>query len=321
MKSIKKKTVTVSEAAQILTSCKRVALFAHKNPDGDTVGACVGLKLILQKIGVFAEIFCDSEINGKLLRFEEARAIKNKIDGKYDLMVAVDCGDLFRLGNFSGSYSDFDETLTLDHHGGEYFSKYNCVKNYASTCQIVFEVANALRLQIDEVSATYLYMGLCTDTGNFAHNNTDYDSFSMAAQLFKYGADIQKVYQVFFRDVTFAEIKLTARVLSRVRSYYDNQMYLLYVTKSDLDELGLDQSVTSGLVRYAIDIDTAKVGVCIVEYLPNTFKVSMRGKDFSVRNVCNEFGGGGHVLAAGCLINGFLEDVIEKIVRAVGYSI
>ena len=47
----------------------------------------------------------------------------------------------------------------------------------------------------------------------------------------------------------------------------------------------------------------------------------MRGKDFSVRNVCNEFGGGGHVLAAGCLINGFLEDVIEKIVRAVGYSI
>ena len=279
------------------------------------------MKLVLQKLGKKVAVFCDSAMSERISVFEETSSILKEFDGKYDLYVAVDCGDIFRVGEFSSLYNSFSETLTIDHHGGEYFSKYNCLKGYASSCQIVYEIIKELNVEIDSKTATYLYMGLCTDTGNFAHNNTDSDSFFMAGNLCECGADIEKVYRIFFRDVTLAETKLQAKVVGRMRSYYDNRMFLIYVTKNDLDEFGLDPSITSGIVSYAIDINTAKVGVCICEFAENDYKVSMRGKNFSVREVCAEFGGGGHMYAAGCKISGFLEDVIEKIVRVVGYTI
>lgn len=320
MKSTKT-AITTKQAAELLRGNKRVAIFSHINPDGDTVGASVALKLLLNKAGIEADLYCESDMNAKLRCFDEVNSYGKICSGKYDMLVAVDCGDVFRLGENSGYYDSFFETMTIDHHGGEFFSKYNCLKEYSSTCQIIYEISQYFNVELDEKIATYLYMGLCTDTGNFAHNNTDSASFYLAGDLLKYNADTEKVYKTFFRDITYAETMLRAKVVAKMRSYYDGRMFLIYITQNDLAEFGLDDSVTTGIVSYAIDIDTACVGVCITEFAPNTYKVSMRGKDFDVRQVCKEFGGGGHVLASGCRICGFLEDVIERIVRTVGYTI
>lgn len=320
MKSTKQ-AITINQAGDILLSKKDIALFAHTNPDGDTIGACVALSLALKRLGKNVSIFCDTKIDDKLATFEQTQNITSVFNGKYDLYVAVDCGDIFRVGQWSGNYDSFSETMTIDHHGGQYYSKYNLLTKQASTCQIVYDIVKYLNVDIDSEMATYLYMGLCTDTGNFANTNTDEQSFLMAADMLVKGADIQKVVRVFFKDTTLAETKLLARVLNRMRTYYDNKLVLLYVTKQDLEDFSLDLSSTSMLVPNAINIDVAQVGVCVSEYSPNTYKVSMRSKGFNVREVCQYFGGGGHIVASGCMISGFLEDVIEKIVRVIGYTI
>lgn len=319
MKSSQK--TTIEQAAKLLSSKQRIALFAHKNPDGDTIGASVALRLALEKLGKSVAVFCESTLSNSILKFSRAAEIKHRAEGKFDLLVAVDCADLLRIGDDAAFYDAANETLTIDHHGGDCFSKYNCLYPYASCCQIVYAIIRLLGVNIDAELATYLYMGVSTDTGNFAHSNTDSAVFTAAAELSDLGADKEKVYRSFFCDTTFAENKLYGLALSRIRSYYDGQMALLYVTKEDLDSLSLDSSATSGLVQFAVNIVTAKVGVCIVEYARNTYKVSMRGKNFDVREVCKYFGGGGHILASGCMINGLLEDVIEKIVRVVGFTI
>ena len=320
MKSAKK-TTTISQVAELLSARQSIALFAHTHPDGDTIGASIALALILRKLGKSVSIFCDTPMQSKLGVFEEVSGISTTFSGKYDLFIAVDCGDLSRVGELSGIYCQFAETLTIDHHGGEYYSKYNLLKPYASTCQIIYELASELKIDIDDKLATYLYMGLCTDTGNFAHNNTDKACFEMAAVLCEHGAQMEQINRVFFKDISLAETKLLCRALSHIRTFYDGKMALIYLTQADLAEFGLDFNASSFLVQYAINIDTALVGVCMTEYAPNVYKVSMRGKDYSVRDVCKEFGGGGHVYAAACMISGFLEDVIEKIVRVVGYTI
>lgn len=320
MKSAKK-TATISQVAEILQSKRRVALIAHTNPDGDTVGSCVALCLALKKLGKEVAVFCDMDLGATLAQFTQGVSFNRVFQGNFDLLVAIDCGDTKRLGEFAFQYDKFDETLTVDHHGGEYFSKYNFVTHYASTCQMIYELLRELRVELDKAIATSLYLGLCTDTGNFMHGNTDSASFMMAADLCKYDVDCERIGRAFFRDTTLAKSKLVGRVLSRLRTFYDNKLVLLYVTKQDLDEFDLDFSATTGIVQYAININTAQIGVCMTEYAPNTYKVSMRSKDVSVRDICQEFGGGGHVNASGCMISGFLEDVIEKIVRVVGYSL
>lgn len=315
------KQTTIKQAAELMRNSSSVALFAHTNPDGDTVGASIGLMLMLRQLNKRVDVFCDSDLSSRLSSFELTSALKKTFSGnKYDLMVAVDCSDIYRLGDFGGIYNSCRETMTIDHHGDEYFSKYNCVYTYSSTCQIVYEIAQELNIELNANIATYLYLGLSTDTGNFAYN-VNADGLAMASKLCGVGADVERIYRVFFRDTSYSEVKLLARALSRIRSYYDNKMFLLYITTADLQEFGLEPSTTSGIVSYAINISTAKVGVCICEFAPNCYKVSMRGKDYSVRDVCAEFGGGGHMYASGCRISGLLEDVIEKIVRVVGYTI
>ena len=316
-----RKTATISQVAEILSGKQRIALFAHTNPDGDTVGSCVALCLALKKMGKAVSIFCDNDIDETLSQFTQGETFGKSFSGKYDLLVAVDCGDLNRVGEFGGMYNRFPETLTVDHHGGEYFSKYNCVLPYASTCQIIYEILRELNVELDNAIATSLFVGLSTDTGNFMHNSTDSACYAMAAELCKYCVDNERIARAFFKDVSLAKTKLIGRVLSRIRTYYDDKMALLYVTKGDLDELGLDFHATTGIVQYAINVDTARIGICMTEYSPNVYKVSMRGKDFSVREICQEFGGGGHPFASACMISGFLEDVIEKIVRVVGFYI
>ncbi len=315
------KKLTIEQTAKQIKQCKFIALFAHTHPDGDTIGSCVALAHGLKQLGKSVQIFCDDPITGKLATFEEVKLVSNQFFGNYDLCVAVDCGDVFRMGEFSGLYDAQKETLTIDHHGGECFSKYNCLYPYASTCQIAYEILRCLNVEFDSTIATYLYMGLCTDTSNFSNSNTDALSHKMASELIPLGADFQRVNRTFFRDIELNELKLHARVLSRMRTYHDGQMVLLYVHQADIDEFGLDNTVTTELVHYANDVVTAKVAVCVSQDGENAYKVSMRGKDYNVREVCQHFGGGGHLLAAGCRICGYFEDVVEQLVRVVGFTL
>lgn len=318
---MKYQKTTIKQAAKLLVDSQSVALFAHTNPDGDTVGSCVALCLALRSIGRNCQIFCDSPLNETFQKFEHTSLITNKLQGNFDLFVAVDCGDVFRTGEFADVYADFTCTLTIDHHCGTEYSRHNCLYNYASTCQIIYEILLAADINVDSTIATYLYMGLCTDTGNFMNSNTDKASFLTAAQLVDCGADTTRVCRTFFREKSLVKTKLIGCALDKLRVYHDGQLVLLHITQDDFAKTGASTSDTNILVGYAIDIDTARVGVCISEFEPEVFKVSMRGKDVCVRDVCQEFGGGGHEFASGCKISGPLEEVIEKIVRTVGFCL
>ncbi len=317
MKLIQK--ATIEQVVHLLRVKNRIALFAHTNPDGDTIGASVALRLALQKMGKAVSLFCDGDLIDSFSHFPQTKNISKTLEGEFDLYVAVDCGDVNRLGSFAGVYYKFPRSITIDHHGGGYYSTYNYLADYASCCQMVYEIIKALEVRIDPEIATYLYMGLSTDTGNFAHSNTDADCFLMAADLCKRGASTRLVYESFYCNRSIAETKLYGLVLSRLRMYHQGTLALLYVTKNDLESLSLDATATSGLVRFAIDIKNVKVGVCIVEHAENVYKVSMRGRYFDVRTICEHFGGGGHLFASGCIINGMFEDVVEKIVRVVDF--
>ena len=107
------KKVTVSQAAQLLAEKNSFALFAHTNPDGDTLGACIALCIALRKLDKNVRLFCDMPISDKLkAAFPEMCEIVPKYSGKYDMLVAVDCGDLKRVGESLPIYTaDFPRRL------------------------------------------------------------------------------------------------------------------------------------------------------------------------------------------------------------------
>ena len=75
----------------------------------------------------------------------------------------------------------------------------------------------------------------------------------------------------------------------------------------------LEYSLSEGIIDFVLSIDTVEVAVSIMEVKKNSYKISLRGKSTDVNAIASVYGGGGHVLASGCMINGYLEDVIDKL--------
>lgn len=309
---------TISQTAKILYSANKIALFCHTNPDGDTVGAAVALALGLKKIGKQVNVFCDQPIGDKLLRFEATRMVSDIFSGDYDLMVAIDCGDIYRLGQFSGEFDAHRNTLTIDHHCGQPYAKNSLLLDYSSTAEIVFDLLSELGVTLDKDIATLIYIGLTTDTGNFSHANTNAKTFETARELCGYGVFIPEIVRIFFKHISFNKTRFNGKIINRMRSYFDGQLCLIYVTKQDLAEFDLKQEDTSNLVDFCIAVESARVGICLSEHSDNVYKVSMRGKDLAIREICELYGGGGHNFASGCMISGFLEDIIDRLVKNVG---
>ena len=310
---------TVSELTPIFTKSKSFALFCHTQPDGDTVGSALALAFALRKMGKTADVFCDEDIGEKLKIFVPNNEIKTVLPSKkYDVYVAIDCADLSRIGAFEKDFSLAQNTVVIDHHLGRPFGKHCYIGDFSSTAEIVFSLIKALNIELDTQISTMLYIGLITDTGNFMHSNTNSNTFAVAGELSKHGVKIPQLCRVFFRDTSIGRSKLLGKVLSKMRTFYDGKFCLIFVTENDLKEFGLTQDAAKNIVDNAINIKTALVGISMVESGQNTFRVSIRGKDFEVRSIAERFGGGGHKFASGCVISGFFEDVVDKLVRFVG---
>jgi len=312
--------IAFNKCIEIINNATNIALFCHTRPDGDTLSSALALKLGLLKLNKFVDIFCDELIPEKFKRlgFDTHFSTQFNKSINYDLLIAIDCGDITRVGFLGNSFVKHRNTLAIDHHiTHEDFAKNTYLVGFSSTCEIILSLINGLDIDLDDQIASVLFVGLSTDTGNFRHNNTNEATFNAAKQLATYNVDIANINMVLYNETTFARQKLLGRALSNMRSYFDGKLCMIIITSNDFKETFTDMSYTEGFTDYAINVNTAQIGICISQSNKNTYKVSMRSKKVNVAEICSIFGGGGHALAAGCVICGFMEDVIDKIIRAV----
>ncbi|MBR5250692.1 MAG: bifunctional oligoribonuclease/PAP phosphatase NrnA [Clostridia bacterium] len=304
---------------KIINNANKIALFCHIRPDGDTLGAALALKLALQKSSKTIDVYCEDDVPEKFLKLGfDGHFLNDSLNNpnQYDLLVAIDCGDIGRMGKYGDLFIKSHNTLAIDHHATHTkFCKNTCVFEYSSTCEIIFELIKELNIQLDDNIAKALYVGLSTDTGNFRHNNTTQKTFNTAEQLACFNLDISELNRILYNETTYSRQKLLGRALTNMRKYFDGKVCLIYLTEKDFADACANMTHTDGFTDYAINVDTAQIGICISQNTKNSYKISMRSKKINVAEICEYFGGGGHVLAAGCVICGFLEDVIDKIIR------
>lgn len=306
--------------------CKadKIAIFSHTHPDGDTIGGVLALKSGLEKLGKTCDCFCDCAIPEKFSFLRAADAFALSPQRKYDLYVAVDCGELARLGENAACFAQKRNTVNIDHHhlSNDNFAELNYVKNYSSTCEIIFALLKRLNVPLDRDIATCLYVGLSTDTGNFAHSNTNADTFSCAQQLIAHDIDVAGLNFLLYRNTSFERTMLLGKVISRMRRYCEDRLSLIFTLTTDIEQCHATIADTEGFIDYATNVKGTEVGVAICQNGQNAYKVSMRSRGkVDVGKICMSFGGGGHRNAAGCMLCGFFEDVVDKIVRAVSLEL
>ncbi|MCI8434886.1 MAG: hypothetical protein HFK10_02865 [Clostridia bacterium] len=300
-----------------LRTAARVLVVSHIRPDGDTLGAALAVKAVCDRLHVPCDVVCDDEVPATYRFLPGAETINTHLEKKYPLCVAVDCGDIFRMGKFRGYIESSADSVNIDHHKtNDSYAKHNYVRSASSTCEILYGQLEKSGL-LDEVSAVCLYCGLSTDTGNFMHSNTDAHVFKVAADLVeKYGVVPNALVNKLYRSKPYHRLRLIARAIESMRFFEHNAVCMISVQQSDLDELGCALSDTEGLIDYAMDLGTTEIGICMTEQ-GNQYKVSLRSKGFDVAAVAAQFGGGGHTAAAGCIVKDSYENAVERLLGAV----
>ena len=313
----------LTEIAKVINGAKIVAVCCHARPDGDALGSLTAICVALTNAGKEVYMLCEEQPPEKLCITPSTRKSYQQLPvdlKKLELFITVDCSDVTRLGSFGAQFGAFKgATVNIDHHvSNTKFAKFNYVfPDSTATCEIMPEVLKACGFEITGEIADALAMGLLTDSGNFSHRDVSAKTFAVASKLKECGANFCDIgYEMFTRQ-SKARAILYAKVLGGLRFALQDKLVFITVTQQDFEQTGTDKSDTEGFVDFALSIDGVEVSVAIMEVRKNQYKVSLRSRRVNVNAVASEFGGGGHVLASGCMLNAEYEEVIERLTHAV----
>lgn len=300
-----------------IKNAENIFIVCHVRPDGDCLGAGFAVMRVCEKLGKKVDFCCDSPIPAHYAFLSDANKLNDCRHCDYDLAIAVDCADEFRMGKFGDVFFSAKSTVNVDHHitntmfGGE-----NIVNGSASsTCEILFGLLKDG--YIDANIAEYLYMGISTDTGHFRHNNTSPETLVTAAALLGYDFDVEKLIDNLYRSNPIEKLKLIGVALNKMRFFENNRICVIALSQKDINGCGCALSDTEGIIDYPMTIKEVEVAVCMSQQSGSSFKVSFRSKGPNVAAIAGKFGGGGHVLASGCVVNGDFNGCIAKVVKAI----
>lgn len=314
-----KETGNLRQIAEELKKIKSAVIFTHTRPDGDTLGSGVALFFALSALGVRCEICNDSDIPEKfvfLRGIERMQKCPASVDA--EAYIAVDSSDEARLGELGELFARAKgkkRTFNIDHHiSNTAYAQFNYVRTCAANCQNMTALIGLLGVPFTGEIADALMLGLMTDSGNFSHSDVDGDTFRTAGLLADAGADVNTIGYNVFRRQSAARALLYGRTMSAIRYLLDGKLAVILITRAMLAECAADQSVTEGFVDFPLSVDGVEVAAAMLEVNFRRYKISLRSKGKTdVNAVAGVFGGGGHILASGCMMFGEAEEVIDKL--------
>ncbi|MBQ7323495.1 MAG: bifunctional oligoribonuclease/PAP phosphatase NrnA [Clostridia bacterium] len=310
---------TLEQIAKRIKQAKSVAIFTHMRPDGDALGSALALKSALDFFKTPTQVCVESEIPSNLTFIPGMDMVQKKPKGEFDLLILVDCSDEQRLGYLADSFylakRKKIDTINIDHHvSNTHFAKYNYVKTCSSNCMHIATLISYMGVPLDKKTAEYLALGLLTDSGNFSHDDVTEETFMLGAQLVKAGADISYLNYMLFKRQPKERAALFAKTMSGMRYYHDNRFAVIVVTKANMEACGADHGMTEGFVDFPLNIDGVEVAASLLEMKKGQYKISLRSKtSVNVNQIAGVYGGGGHVRAAGCMLFGDVEEVLDRL--------
>lgn len=312
--------MSIESFAEALLSVRSVTILSHMRPDGDTLGSALSLSLALDSLGIENEMVCESVIPETFLHFPLAKLMKREPKLDAEAIVCVDCSDEKRLGLLGDWFLRArKKKFNIDHHiSNTNFADYNYVNLCSANCLNMARLYKAMGVELTKEMANYLLMGLLTDSGAFSHSDVDGDALRVAGDLLDRGGDLGGLSYHLFKRQRMERFRLNTRVMSKVRFALEDRLAFVVVLQEDLKETGAKQEMTEGFVDFPLTVDSVEVSCALLEVKKEQFKISLRSKGkVNVNAVASRFGGGGHILASGCMLFGTLEEVIDRLSFAV----
>jgi len=295
-----------------------VLLTGPADPDGDSIGAGLGLGFALGRLGgVSVTVGGSPGFRYGWLPGAEDMVADADVEGPFDVVMVLD-GDRHRLHpNIADAFAKARHRVILDHHRSTQPVGYDLsliVPEAASTCELVLDVVDCWGISVDRALAAALYTGLVFDTGGFRHANTRPATLRTAARLVETGIDHSRITNrvLFVRQP--AGIRLLGHALST--AYIGAGVAWAAVSLADLARCEGRYTDLEGVVDQLLLTRGVELACLFIERAPGRVKLSLRSRtevDVSVLAQKLDADGGGHRRAAGVELHRPLSQVLAEV--------
>lgn len=313
--------------AEAVKTSENIAVLPHITADGDALGSSFALALALAGIGKKADVLLEEKVPliycflpGMEFSsvYEEETGPKMRRARHYDLVIALDCGDIERLGTRRKVFDAAEKTVNIDHHQTNTgFAALNLTDTGASaTGEIIFELIGHLGQKIGRDAATSLYAAIATDTGGFRYSNTTPHTHEIAAELIRLGVDVADISQRVFDITSYGKVKLMGAAIRNLELLEDGKLAVMAVTNEMIRSSEAREEDSDGIINVARNIRGVEAAAMLRQLDSGEIKVNLRSNNYvDVAAIAARHSGGGHKRAAGFTTAGVLEQVKEAVIN------
>lgn len=313
---------TFAEIAAAMRESNRVVVLSHVRPDGDAFGSQLALALSLRQLGKQVTAWNEDGLLEKYSFLPGSEMISRPPAEvqEFDLAIALDTAVQTRLGTPVESVRAH-RWINIDHHptNPRYGDLVYIDSTAPATGQILFELLASAGLPLSCEIAENLFVAISTDTGSFQYPNTTARTFEIGAALLQHGVNVGRVSQLLYESYPRRRVELLRDLLGTMRVEGGGKVAAFSLSLDVTQRLGVKPEDNEGLIDHLRAIEGVIVAVFFEELIDGKVRVSMRSKSEAadVAAICQQFGGGGHKLAAGARVRGTLAEVESRVMKAI----
>lgn len=300
-----------------IKSARNIAIMGHKNPDGDSYCSVLALaKLIEINYGVRPTCVYDGNIPEYLDEMPMRSWIKyyERVDlaEVYDLVILLDYGTPKHIGGAKPLVDNARFIVEIDHHQNDEKLGMLCIddENAAAVGQIIFEIMKSANWQFDKDVLDLLAVAIITDTGNFKFVR-DGRVMQIMAEMVESGVVLRHLFEA-LRNKPRKSVVAESGAASRAQFLFKGRLAIAIVPHKDYKYLDGRGDTVLNLLG---SIKGVEYIALLKEQKENQTGVSLRSRGQPVNHIAEALGGGGHMCAAGAVVNDSVENVRNRIVE------
>lgn len=299
-------------------NAKSIAISGHKNLDGDALCSALALmKIIELNFGKKATVIFDGNVPRDLdnvpLRQEAIFHRNLPENSKYDLYILVDYGTRKHLGEVEKYVNEADFVIEFDHHFNEDLVGNLCFddEEKAATSQIIYDMVRVVNFNIDKDVVDLLMLAIITDTGNFKFVRSS-DVLKDAAALVDAGANMAHLVNI-LNNKEKRTVMTETKIVSNAEFFMKGRLAVATLNNEDYKKLDGRGDIVLSLLG---QIHGVQYVVFLKEQKENRIGISIRSRQTPINQIAESFGGGGHLCAAGAVVEDSLKNVHDAVINA-----
>ena len=306
-------------------------LITHDSPDADGIGAELVMASILRNNQKNVRIINSSPVPAGLqflktgdIEIEKWVSSKQTseeptiLPGNFAVFV-LDTSEEFHIGHAREILKKADEVFIIDHHERKPASKLTGFvdTSASSVSELTVELACFMGIELDQNSAMAAYCGIVYDTGFFSYAKTRIRTFTAAIKTLEWGADPNHIYRQLMENSSCAAILLQRQAMANLEFHANRKIALMFLRRDDFEKAEAEFDEVENIVNIPLRAKEVEVSLLIREKSTGEIFCSLRSKGVNVSKIAQEFGGGGHVTAAGFRCSENMEAIAGKLLSCV----